>query len=794
MKRKKKQVELLSKDATQAQSKEISNPIAVFSKLAPAKPSQVYETYWRFAAERQNVFFRRLAQHTGYWTEDPVLVKHKFTNAYRASDRASQFLIRNVIYKGDPAPKEVFFRTILFKLFNRIETWKCLENDLGVLSWRDFNYARYEQILNRALERGERIYSAAYIMPMAVGFEGSRKHQTHLRLLEHMMNQGAPEKLCEARSLRKAFELVRSYPMMGDFLAFQFTIDLNYGPILDFSEMDFVVPGPGARDGIRKCFSDLGGLSETDIIRVVADRQEAEFAHFGIDFKNLWGRALQLVDCQNLFCEVDKYARLVHPDVAGVSGRTRIKQTYKPTLEPIDYWYPPKWGINEAVLASMQPAKSSAGSIVLSRATSLNAVSSVSQKSLTYPNVSLQVGMQSHILPTASRHAGRLFLDEYQDFVRSSDKSNRSGREGCSFALLGLFGETGSLLSVLKKKHREAAAYHKFSHAIVEEFGDVLWYFTDLACHANMRLSLIARNMLCDDHKAPAMETCVVETFHDIQSSKPELRGIDIGEFYERNLLRLGAVAGEILSFFDREQQLENSPLASSLLAKFLRALVDAADAANINLETVAIENQKKVWDRWPIDRNDKASLFDETFDTDEQLPRTLEVLFTEKTAHGKNYVIQKCRGINIGDRLTDNMIEDDGYRFHDVFHLSYAAILGWSPVLRALLRCKRKSDPQTDEVQDGARAVIIEEGVSTWVFNHARERGFFEGLDELDYSLLKSVRRLVTGFEVERCPLWQWERAILEGFRVFRQLRKHRGGIVTADLLNRQLSYRVSL
>ncbi len=261
---------------------------------------------------------------------------------------------------------------------------------------------------------------------------------------------------------------------------------------------------------------------------------------------------------------------------------------------------------------------------------------------------------------------------------------------------------------------------------------------------------------------------------------------------YEATLMRLGAVAGEILGAFEGGLAFEG-PAPLTLLGKFFSTLVDAAGAADISLDEAAAANERKVVDRFPFDKSTRAPLFDEGFDTDEQIPRLIEMSFTEKTAGTKKYVIQKLRGVPVGDRLTDNMVEDDGYRFHDVFHLSYAAILGWSPVTRALLRCKRKSVPLVDEVEDGARAMIIEEGVSTWIFNHAAGRRFFEGLDTLDYSLLKAVRKLVVGFEVERCPLWQWERAILEGFRVFRQIRHNHGGYVTADLNNRQISFRMT-
>jgi MazG C-terminal domain len=131
-----------------------------------------------------------------------------------------------------------------------------------------------------------------------------------------------------------------------------------------------------------------------------------------------------------------------------------------------------------------------------------------------------------------------------------------------------------------------------------------------------------------------------------------------------------------------------------------------------------------------------------------------------------------------------------DDYRFHDVFHLGYAAILGWSPVLRALFKVKRKSLPKIDESQDGARAILIEEGVSTLVFHRAMQLKFFESISTLDYSLLKLIPEFVDGYEVDQCPLWQWEEAILEGFKAFRLLRQHRRGIITADLARRKLIF----
>jgi hypothetical protein len=316
------------------------------------RPTPVFETFWRFATERQAIFYRRLTAGAGPYTNDQTLATYKFTNVYRATDRVSQFLIRNVIYAGDQSPRELFFRTVLFKLFNKIGTWKLFCNQFGEITSR-IAIRHIDLVLTRAMESGQKIYSGAYIMPSGTKeFREARKHRAHLRLLEQMMKDDVSQRLVDSKSMADAFSTLRSYPMVGDFLAYQYLIDLNYSNMLRFSESDFVVPGPGAKSGLRKCFSAMGQTAESDIIHAVAENQESEFALRGLNFRFLAGRRLQLIDCQNLFCEIDKYARATHPEISGQSNRTRIKQKFSPHNDPIDYWFPPKWGINQAFHSS----------------------------------------------------------------------------------------------------------------------------------------------------------------------------------------------------------------------------------------------------------------------------------------------------------------------------------------------------------------------------------------------------------------------------------------------------------
>jgi hypothetical protein len=307
----------------------------------------VFEEYWRFAVERQNVLYRRLEGKAGPWTDDSILAHYRFTNAYRATDRVSQYLIGKVQYGPDldPAPEEVLFRTLLFKLFNRIETWELLTAEIGVPTWHGFEPEAYDAVLSAAMAKGERVYSAAYIMPPVRFFgTGGAKHRGHLLLVESMLRGGLTKAVTATRSLEDLFGLLLSFPSFGPFLAFQLAIDINYSTLTDHDEAEFVVAGPGALDGVSRCLGLAAVPDAEGVIMWVYENQEREFERRGLHFRTLEGRPLQPIDCQNLFCEISKYARVAFPDIESLSGRTRIKQSYtiKGPLPPLSL--PPKWG------------------------------------------------------------------------------------------------------------------------------------------------------------------------------------------------------------------------------------------------------------------------------------------------------------------------------------------------------------------------------------------------------------------------------------------------------------------
>lgn len=323
----------------------------LFKTLDPIKPSIAYDTYWRFAHERQKVFLKRLRGESEELTTNEIIRKYKFTNAYRACDRVSQFLIKDVIYSGEFSPRDQFLRIILFKLFNKIDTWKLLEEKFGTICTDSFSVKNYGKFLDSEMNRGRVLYSNAYMMASGCNeYKVTRKHRAHFLLLESMLKDDLPEKVQDCKTMRDAYDLLLAYPLIGSFLAYQYVTDLNYSEMTDFSESEFTIPGPGARDGIRKCFTSLGGITETELIKILAERQDYEFERLGLDFETLGGRPLQYIDIQNIFCETDKYCRVAHPDVQGISGRTKIKQLFRRNDEPIDYFFPSKWNIDMEAL------------------------------------------------------------------------------------------------------------------------------------------------------------------------------------------------------------------------------------------------------------------------------------------------------------------------------------------------------------------------------------------------------------------------------------------------------------
>lgn len=379
-----------------------------------------------------------------------------------------------------------------------------------------------------------------------------------------------------------------------------------------------------------------------------------------------------------------------------------------------------------------------------------------------------------------------LTVEGYSSQALNTDQRSDGG--SLTFPLLGLFGETGSLLSEVKKKQRDRASYLGYAGAVVEELGDVLWYLTAVAARGGLSLSEIAGNLNrgYSDWQRAADATL---TFASLQPAIMSRRS-EPTPVFEKTLLQLAGEVGLLMADHEAGRLAADQSALARRLVAIMRTLIQAANEAGVTLEAAAVRNLSKIFDRWPRERLYPPPL-DESAEPEERLPRDLYIDVFERKVRDQTYVFQRCNGVNIGDRLTDNAMTPDDYRFHDVFHYAYVAVLTWSPVIRALFRLKRKSAPKIDEAEDGARATLIEEGVATWIFSQAVVLNFFADVKvgELPFNMLKHIRQFVAGYEADQIPLWLWEDAIFQGYAAFRFLREHRRGRLHIDMNNRRLT-----
>jgi hypothetical protein len=319
-------------------------PAAVRRQMERWGATEAFDLYWQFAEERQRMFLRRLGGQAPPWTTDDILARFRFTNPYRFSDRVSQFLLQNVQYDKPRSPESIVLRTLLFKIFNRVDTWQSLVEESGDPTTDSFELTSYSRILAELRAKGRRIYSPAYIIPNPA-FGAQSKHENHLLLLARMLGDGTINRIVGARSLEELYVTLREVPSFGPFLAFQYAVDVNYSSVTDADEGQFVVAGPGAKGGIRKCFTSFRPGQEEEVIMWVAESQREHFSRLGLEFPMLAGRPLQPIDCQNLFCEIDKYTRVSHPQLTLGGGRLRIKQIFETRgrLPLLPLFVPPKW-------------------------------------------------------------------------------------------------------------------------------------------------------------------------------------------------------------------------------------------------------------------------------------------------------------------------------------------------------------------------------------------------------------------------------------------------------------------
>lgn len=367
---------------------------------------------------------------------------------------------------------------------------------------------------------------------------------------------------------------------------------------------------------------------------------------------------------------------------------------------------------------------------------------------------------------------GSLLLSDYAAGIAATDVLNPNDFNP---VLQGLYGEVGGIMATAKKHVRDKSAYPGYKRAAEEEFGDTLWYLAAICRRLNIPLEDIF------GEAANHGNFKNVGAASDIAEGALAYIAVPIAATasLDATLARLGQSAAALMG---------STPARTDLVA-FARAYLDAIHAAELAFSEVARANLRKARGAFlEPQADDLVDLdFDSKFGIEEQLPREFRIRVNQRGS-GKSYL--QWNGVFIGDPLTDNIADRDGYRFHDVFHFANAAILHWSPVMRALIKHKRKSNPKFDEEQDSGRAIVVEEGVAAWIFSRAKELNFFENQEKVSLGILKTIGEFVSGYEVEKCPLKLWEKAILEGYAVFRQLNENQGGWIIGNREQRTIKY----
>ncbi|WP_160116735.1 nucleotide kinase domain-containing protein [Pseudovibrio ascidiaceicola] len=336
------------------------------TKAQPTPRAKAYDLYWTFASRRQEIFERRVNGMDAPWTDDRILQTYKFCNVFRASDRVSQYLIRNVAYGGEECSyDDKLFQIVAFRTFSSEQTWDGVTKFLGRSPLlEDLSSGSFKEALDVQREKTGGLYTGAFILCATKAYGFDLKHHNHAALFEDMfLERKIAERLHGANSLEQIVKTLEKFPLMGPFMSYQTAIDINYSDLVDFDENDYTQAGPGALRGIRKAFHDLGDYKPADVIHWMVERQEDEFERLGLPFNGLWGRRLHAIDAQGLFCELDKYCREALPEL--LSARSRIKTRFKPSHTPLKLMFPPKWGLSERVQgAHIDPQNNLAPSLI----------------------------------------------------------------------------------------------------------------------------------------------------------------------------------------------------------------------------------------------------------------------------------------------------------------------------------------------------------------------------------------------------------------------------------------------
>ncbi|EPQ27252.1 uncharacterized protein PFL1_05175 [Pseudozyma flocculosa PF-1] len=298
-----------------ATSHPLPNEVAITPDLQLPLNQDVLDTFLYWCHERHRIHTRRRqGKPREQWTDDPIFKSNKFANVFRVLDRGTQFVLTDVIAKGDQSLEECCFRVILFRSFARISTYELITEALGgPPSYRSFSPELYDNILLPHIGAGKPIYGSSYYIPAPKEFKSQYPFQGTLRLISLMMRTGLPQKLADLKHMRDAHAAICVYPSIGAFLGMQLLLDLNLTPHIDVSEDEYAACGPGSRSCLVSMFGSYVQGFELQAMQWIYKQQHDHWLRMGItDPPQLCDArppGLNMVDIEHALCEVHKYMR-----------------------------------------------------------------------------------------------------------------------------------------------------------------------------------------------------------------------------------------------------------------------------------------------------------------------------------------------------------------------------------------------------------------------------------------------------------------------------------------------------
>lgn len=239
------------------------------------------------------------------WTNDIYLRDYKYTNVYPDLDRGSIYIQDEI--KNIEDAKDKFFRIIVYRLFNRIQTFEQIKHMIFV---DKFDTDMCIDILKTFRSQGNKILTDAFLVTGTGKFKTSNdKTEIILRdvirddILKNLDSYYT--KFISSVDAKSAHKELAEMRYVGNFLAYIILYDCVCAGIVKYNMNEWCNVGPGADKAIRYIWND--NVNNLDMIKKLRDMQDI---YLDKDFPYYNNRRLTLIEIEWTLCEYSKYVGL----------------------------------------------------------------------------------------------------------------------------------------------------------------------------------------------------------------------------------------------------------------------------------------------------------------------------------------------------------------------------------------------------------------------------------------------------------------------------------------------------